>query len=113
MAQETAETISRFTNKTTFVGGVNTTADQIIDSVEAPKPAVKITAAKNGYLSLSNQSLEENKTYYYEYEIKPLTEGTKDNLSGMTASTGTTISGQSFLSDTYYVEKTYYEDFQR
>ena len=111
LAQETAEIISRFTNKLTFIGGVNTTSDEIKATAEAPKPTMKITAAQNGYVSLYNQSLIEDKKYYYEYEIKPLTDGTESKLTGMTASTPTATSNESFLSDTYYVEKSYKEDF--
>ncbi len=111
LAQETAEIISRFTSKRTFVGNVNTTAADIIENAEAPKSTVRITAAQNGFLTLANQSLAANQKYYYEYEIKPLTEAAAASLTGMTAATGTATSNQSFLSDTFFVEKTYEEDF--
>ena len=111
LAQETTEVISRFTNKLTFVGGVNTTADEIKAAAEAPRPKIKITATKNGFLSISNQPLEQNKKYYYEYDIKPLTDSTESSLNGLIATHNTTVSTQTFLNDTYYVEKTYEEDF--
>jgi hypothetical protein len=112
LAQETAEIILRYVGQSTFVGNAGTTAGDIIDYVEAAIPAMKITAAQNGYLTLNDQPLEENKNYCYEYEIKPLTAGTKDKLTGMTASSYTAMSDQPFLGDTYYVTNTYYEDFQ-
>jgi hypothetical protein len=111
LVQETAEIISRFTSKLTFKGDVNTTAGQIKTVAEVPKPAVKITANTDGYLSLSNLPLSPNRKYYYEYEIKPLTDGTKSKLTGITANTPTSTSPQSFLSDTLYVTDTYEEDF--
>jgi hypothetical protein len=111
LAQETSEIISRFTDKLTFVGDVNTTVAQLKSVADAPKPTIKITASKNGYLSMPNQPLEQNKQYYYGCDIKPLTDGTSSKLSGIAASTGTTISPEPFLNDTYYVENTYIEDF--
>ena len=111
LAQKTAEIISRFAGKLTFQGNIYTTADQIKAAAEAPKPTVKVTAANDGYLSLSNLSLLPGRKYYYEYEIKPLVAGTESRLNGMAAATGTTTSDQSFLSDTLYVEKSYEEDF--
>ncbi|HWQ79620.1 MAG TPA: hypothetical protein VN381_12415 [Anaerovoracaceae bacterium] len=111
LAQETAEIVSRFAGKQTFRGDINTTADQIKAAGEAPKPTVKVTAANDGYISLSNLSLLPGKEYYYEYEIKPLVAGTESRLAGMSSVTPTATSDQSFLSDTLYVEKTYKADF--
>ncbi len=111
LAQETKEVISRYTNKLTFVGDVNTTASEIIAKTELPKSVMKITAANNGSLSLHNQELEQSKKYSYEYEIKPLTDGTESKLNGMTATTGTTTSSQNFISDALYVVDSYEENF--
>jgi hypothetical protein len=110
-AQEAAEIVSRFTSKPTFLGDVNTTADQIKAAAEAPKPTVKIVAANDGYLYMNNLSLHPGKKYYYEYEMKPLTEGSESRLAGMSATTGTITSGESFLNDTLYVEASYEETF--
>ena len=111
IAQEMAEITAKFSGKNTFVGNAYTTADQIKATVDAPKPMVKISAAKDGNLSLNNLTLTPGKKYYYEYEIKPMTDGTKSKLTGIKAATGTTTSSQSFLSDTLYVTDSYEEDF--
>ena len=111
LAQEAAEIISRFTGKLTFLGDINTTADQIKAAVEAPKPAVKIAASKDGYLYLNSLPLLPGKKYYYEYEIKSLTEGVESKLTGISAATGTVTSGESFLNDTLYVVESYEEKF--
>ena len=94
LAQETEEIVSRFTDKLTLVGNPDTTADQIKAAVKAPKPIMKITAAQNGYLTLPNQPLEANKKYFYEYDIKPLTDGT--GPAHRTIDNTTTTSSQPF-----------------
>lgn len=111
LAQETAELLGKFSDKFTFVGNVNTTADQIKATVDAPQPLVKINANTDGNLSLNNLSLTPGKKYNYEYEIKPLTEGSKNRITGIAASTGTITSSESFINDTLYVTDSYAEDF--
>ncbi|MDD2269940.1 MAG: hypothetical protein PHY15_10435, partial [Eubacteriales bacterium] len=111
LAQETEEIISRFTDKLTFIGNVDTVAEQIKTAAEAPKPVIKVTANNNGNLTLNNLSLMPGKKYYYEYDIKPLKEETKDKLTGISASTGTAASNQAFINDTLYVTNSYEEDF--
>jgi len=110
--QELTEVLARFTDKTTYVGNATTTADQIKNAtLNQPTKTVKVNADRNGYLYLNNLSLIPGNKYYYEYEIKPLTSGTESGLNGMTATTGTVTSNQSFIGDTLYVESSYEETF--
>ena len=111
LVQETAEAIARFANEHAFVGGIGTTPDQIKEAANAAEKVVKVTANNNGYLYLNNLSLVPDKKYYYDYEVQPLTAGTKSSLTGITASTGTTTSTQTFNGDMLYVADSYYEDF--
>ena len=111
LVQETKELISKFCGKLTFLGDVNTTADEIKITAEAPRPAIKVAATQNGYLTMSNLGLMPNKKYYYEYETKPLTDAAGTGLSGIAASTGSTTSTQSFNSDTLYTNDSYEENF--
>ena len=111
LIQETKELLGKFSNKFTFVGNVSTTADQIKASVEAAKPAVKVTAAQDGYLSMPGVKLIPNKTYYYDYDMKALAAGTESKLNGLTATNNIASTAQPLLSDRYYVEKSYVEDF--
>ena len=61
-------------------------------------------------MSLNGLSLAPGKKYYYEYDVKPLTDGTKGNLTGITSYTPTSTTNQPFI-DTLYVENSYKEDF--
>ena len=109
--QENLEIRKKYSDHDTYIGNAYTTADQIKATVDVPKSMVKISASRDGNLSMNNLSLTPGKKYYYEYEIKPLTDKTKTKLNGIKAVTGTTTSSQSFLRDTLYVTDSYEEDF--
>ena len=109
--QENLEIRRKYSGHDTYIGNAYTTADQIKATVDKPKQMVKISASRDGNLSLNNLSLTPGKKYYYEYEIKPLADVEKSKLTGIKAATGTTTSSQSFLSDTLYVTDSYEEDF--
>jgi len=111
LAQETTEIISRFSDKFTIIGNKNTTADQIKASVDTPKSMIMIKANDDGNLTLNNLHLTQDKKYNYEYEIKPLTETSKNRITGITATNGTITSSENFIADTLYVTESYKEDF--